>query len=144
MKKEGRGRKGAYFFTASRIPMRGYGGGCRTPFKQQRISAQNNKKIGKNKRFTFWMRKHIQGCGACAIYDFHKIGIASLKVLDRNMPTEEKVKATSFIRKCADLLNENNIPKNEYIDKCRDLFKQTFKVKCNQYDCYYPSIFLKN
>jgi collagenase-like PrtC family protease len=145
IEKEGRGKRGRfYFFSASRIPMRGYGGGCRTLFRQQRISMENNKRIGKNKRFTFWMRKHIQGCGACAIYDFERIGIASLKILDRNMPMEEKVKATLFIKKCADLLNENNIPKNEYIDKCRDLFKQTFKVKCNQYDCYYPSIFLKN
>jgi hypothetical protein len=84
------------------------------------------------------MRKHIEGCGACAIYDLKKIGVTSLKVLDRNLPTEEKIRATKFIKKSLDLLKDGCISKADYIDECRDLFKKTFKVKCNRYDCYYP------
>ena len=142
IKKEGRGRKKVYFFSASRLPTRGFGGGCRSRFQRQKISVSNNRPLGKIEPFTFWMKKHIQGCGACAIYDLKRIGVASLKVLDRNLPTEEKVKATEFIRKSSDLLKDNNISKADYIDKCRNLFKKTFKVKCNQHDCYYPSFFL--
>ncbi|MBU4251982.1 MAG: U32 family peptidase [Candidatus Omnitrophica bacterium] len=139
VKKEGRAKRNAYFFTASRLPLRGYGGGCRTSFKRQKISVTNNKQIGKIKPFTFWMKKHIEGCGACAIYDFKKIGITNLKVLDRNLPTEEKIKATVFIRKSLGFL-ESNISKTDYMEKCKELFKNTFKIKCNQYDCYYPLI----
>ncbi|MFH1191657.1 MAG: U32 family peptidase [Candidatus Omnitrophota bacterium] len=138
VKKEGRARGNAYFFTASRLPSRGYGGGCRTSFKRQKISVANNRQIGKIKPFTFWMKKHIEGCGACAIYDFKKIGITNLKVLDRNLPTEEKIKATAFIRKSLGFLESGNISKTDYMEKCRELFKNTFKIKCNQYDCYYP------
>jgi hypothetical protein len=99
--------------------------------------------VGAAKNFTFWMNKHIQGCGACALYDFKRKGVSSVKVLDRNLPTQEKIKATSFIRKCLDFLEDNNIPKTVYIEKCRDLFKKTFNARCNNYDCYYPSVFLK-
>jgi len=141
IKKERRGSNKIYLFSASRIPRRGFGGGCRTRFRRQRISLKGDKQIGNIKPFTFWMKKHIEGCGACAIYDLKKIGTINLKVLDRNLPTEEKVKATLFIKKCSDLLNGNTISKVEYIEKCRSLFKETFKVRCNQYDCYYPSIF---
>jgi len=141
IKKEGRGRKNVYLFSASRIPRRGFGGGCRTRFRLQRISVGNNKQIGRIRPFTFWMKKHIEGCGACATYDLKRIGVKSLKVLDRGLPSKEKVKATGFIKKSLDLLADNNISKADYIDKCKNLFKKTFKVKCNQYDCYYPSVF---
>ena len=138
IKKESKVKKDVYFFTSSRLFARGFGGGCRTSFRRQRIAVKNNKQIGTAKPFTFWMKKHIQGCGACAIYDFKKMGITSLKVLDRNLPIEEKVRATGFIKKSLDLLNNNNISKADYIDKCKVLFKKTFKVKCSRYDCYYP------
>lgn len=142
VKKEGRARRNAYFFTASRLPSRGYGGGCRTSFKRQKMSIGNNKQIGKIKPFRFWMKKHIEGCGACAIYDFKRIGITNLKVLDRNLPTEEKIKATAFIKKSLGFLEGGNISKTDYMEKCKELFKNTFKIKCNQYDCYYPSVFM--
>lgn len=144
IKKDGRGKKKVYFFSASRLPWRGFGGGCRTRFRRQRMLLRDDKKIGVIKPFFFWDKKHIQGCGVCAIHDFKEIGIASLKVLDRNLRTKEKVKATELVRKSLDLLGEGNISKADYIDKCKDLFQKTFKVKCNQYDCYYPSVFLRN
>lgn len=142
VEKKGKGRRNIYFFSSCRLPIRGFDGGCRTLFRQQRISVSKNKQIRTTKPFTFWMKKHIQGCGACAIYELKEIGITSLKVLDRNLPAEEKVKATLFIRKSLDLLGDNNISKADYIDKCMDLFKVIFKVRCNRYDCYYPSVFL--
>lgn len=143
IKKEDKSGKNVYFFTTSRLPTRGFGGGCRAPFGRQKISVKNNKQIGNTKPFVFWMKKHIQGCGACTIYDFKKMGITNLKILDRNLPTEEKIKATGFIKKSLMLLKDNNISKVDYIDKCKSLFKKTFKAKCNQYDCYYPDANLR-
>jgi hypothetical protein len=104
----------------------------------------NNKQIGKIKPFTFWMKKHIEGCGACAIYDLKRIGIESLKVLDRNLPRDEKVKATRFIRESLDFSKNNNHSRNDCIEYCKMRFKETFKVRCSKFDCYYPSIFLSN
>lgn len=143
IKKEGRGRRNTYFFTASRIPSRGFGGGCRTRFTRQRVAIKNHKLTGRSIPFTFWMKKHIQGCGACAIYDLKRAGVTNLKILDRNLPIEEKVKATVFIKNCQDLLKNTDIPKQEYTEKCKGLFKKTFKAKCGQYDCYYPDANLR-
>lgn len=144
IKKEGRGRSKIYLFSTSRIPTRGFGGGCRTRFRREKVSVSNNKRIGKIRPFTFWMRKHIEGCGACAIYDLNRIGVASLKVLDRNLPSKEKVKATKFIRECRDLLIDNNLSKSDYIENCKRHFKEAFRVRCGKFDCYYPSVFLSN
>lgn len=127
-----------HFFTSSRPQARGYGGGCRTPFRSRRISVSSGMKIGEVKDFHFWMKKHIQGCGACALYDFKRLGISSLKVLDRNLSTEAKVRATAFIKRSLDFLKDDTISKDGYIEKCKGSFKETFGVKCNMYDCYYP------
>lgn len=137
-KKEGRGRKKVYFFSSSRIQARGFGGGCRTRFKCRKIPVNANARKGPGKNFNFWMKKHIQGCGACAMHDFKRMGIASVKVLDRNLSTEGKVRATSFIKQSLDFLNDKNISKCDYSEKCKGLFKKTFGKKCNAYDCYYP------
>lgn len=135
LEKEGKGRHKVYFFAASRLPARGR---CRTPFRRQRMSLKHNKQIGFIKLFSFWDKRHIEGCGACSIYDLKKAGIAALKVLDRNLPTQEKVTATKFIKECLNLLKDNHISKTDYIENCKRLFKMVFKVKCNKFDCYYP------
>ena len=67
-----------------------------------------------------------------------KMGITSLKVLDRNLPAEEKIRATIFIKEALDMLNCDNYGKEEFINECQKLFRRTFKVKCSRYDCYYP------
>jgi len=137
VQKEGNLRNGLFLFSSSRIPpLRGFGGGCRSNFSKQRIYL-NGFRQKSLKPFSFWDKKHIDGCGACAIYDFKKIGITSLKVLDRNMPLEEKVKSTAFIKKCLEFLAAKTISSADYTVKCRNLFKETFKGKCNFYDCYY-------
>ena len=120
------------------ILTRGYLGGCRDVFQQQKISVKDDRNISRVKHFSFWDKKHIQGCGACAIYDFKEMGMASLKILDRKLPIEEKAKALMFIKKCSDLLLKGDIDKKNYTKECKALFKKTFKTKCSLYDCYYP------
>lgn len=142
IKKEGRRKGKVYFFRASSTPHRGFGEGCRTRFRKQRMSLTDNKQIGKIIPFEFWMKKRIDGCGACAIYDLKRMRVTSLKILDRRFPTEEKVRATEFIKKCLEFLKNGDISKTDYITRCQGLFKKTFKAKCNRFDCYYPSVFM--
>jgi len=142
MRQEGRGRNNVYFFSASRIPGRGFVGCCRTRFQRQRISVKSNKPLGRIRAFTFWMKKHIEGCGACAMYDLKRMGVTSLKVLDRSLPIKERVKATRFIRECLDGLKDNKLSRSDYFDYCKRCFKEAFKLRCGKFDCYYPSVFL--
>ncbi|MFC1631820.1 peptidase U32 family protein [Candidatus Omnitrophota bacterium] len=137
-RKQGRARGKVYFFAASRLPLRGHGGGCGTPVKRQRIYFRKNRKISFPRPVTFRLGKNIDGCGACAIYDLKRIGVTSLKVLDRNLSTPGKIKATNFINSSLGLLNGSFIPKIEYRNKCKSLFKKTFKTRCDIRDCYYP------
>ena len=138
LKKEGRAGDKISFYSAMRMPLRGYGGGCRTIFSRQRVSLLRARYLKAERKFSFWEKRHIEGCGACAIYAFKKIGIASLKVLDRNMPIQERVKATAFIKEASGFLDNGDIPQASYLEKCRVLFKRTFKSNCNYRDCYYP------
>ncbi len=136
--KEGKTEREVYFYNSPRLPDRGAGLGCRSTFSMHKMSLMHNRKIKVTRRFSFWDKKHIEGCGACAIYDFKKIGVTSLKVLDRKLPIEDKIKATVFIKKSLELLENDTISNVEYRQKCRALFNHIFKTKCNQYDCYYP------
>ena len=140
-KKQARLRKKVYLFSASRLMARGFEGGCRSRFSCLKVSLNTHKRIETMRNFHFWTNKHIDGCGACALYDFKKLGIKAVKVLDRNFPTQEKIRATMFIRKSLDFLKDTQISKDDYMQKCRELFKKTFGSKCDKYDCYYPSVF---
>lgn len=143
----GQGKKvktadGVDFFSTPYVPGRSYNGGCRMLFKRDKISAAGYKVLkGRKPEFSFWDKKHIQGCGACAIYGLKRIGVTSLKILDRALPEEEKVKATKFIKESLGFLDKGDLIKEEFFYECRKLFKRTFKTACSRYDCYYPGIF---
>ena len=135
-------KKNIYLFSSSRIWKRGFGGGCRSNFRRQLFAVKSNKRIGRVTNYSFLDNRRFDGCGACAIYDFKKMGITSLKVLDRNLPLEEKIQATCFIKKTLEILDQGKVTKEEFIERCRALFKKIFEKKCNLSDCYYPSTFI--
>ena len=126
------------FFSCARLPVRGASGGCRSVFSRRRLFLKKGRTEKVEGKFRFWDFRHVEGCGACAIYDLKRMGIASLKVLDRDLPLEQKVHSTAFIKKAARLLDDGKLSRVDYTTRCRGLFKQTFKVKCSSYDCYYP------
>ncbi|MBN1492817.1 MAG: U32 family peptidase [Candidatus Omnitrophica bacterium] len=141
LNEEGIGRENIFFYSSSRISKRGFAGGCRSRFRRQRVFLNKTKNKTSSIPFKYWMDRDIEGCGACAIYDLMRIGARNLKVLDRNLPLEEKVKATLFIKESLGFLIDDAISKKEYVQKCKTLFKKVFHVTCNRYDCYYPSVF---
>lgn len=123
---------------ASRLPFNKHRGGCKNVFTRETFFSGRGGKPEKTLNYTFWGRKNIDGCGACAIYDFNRCGVDSLKVLDRTMPLNERVKATRFIRDCLDLLRrDRDIARGEFIGRCRGIFEKTFMVPCGPQDCYY-------
>jgi U32 family peptidase len=145
---DGQGRKikaagGVDFFSTPYVPGRSYSGGCGMLFKRDKVSAAGHRvlKGQRSPGFSFWGKKHIQGCGACAIYDLKRIGVTSLKILDRALPEEEKVKSTRFIKESLGFLDKRGLTREGFFYACRKLFKRTFKTACSRHDCYYPGIF---
>lgn len=112
---------------------------CRSRFKKQTISLKNGTTISCENNFSFWRGRRFDGCGACALFEFGRMGIDSLKILDRSSSPEKKLKALGFIKECLRLLQVNKHRKSEFMLACRMLFKKTFGFKCDAYDCYYPS-----
>ncbi len=128
--------KGLYVFKGMDTTSRGAAGGCRTVFSRQPVS-HAGRPLGRPGRFSFWRKKVIDGCGACAVYALQQAGVSSLKVLDRNLPLGRRVVATRFIaaacRRAAAAAD-----RQQFIDGCRGDFRRTFKAACSPYDCYYP------
>lgn len=76
-------------------------------------------------------------CGACALYDFDRIGLDSIKIIGRGNPTEKKVKDVKFFRELLDYLKkcEN---KDSFMLKAKSLYEQFYHYKCTYRNCYYP------
>ncbi len=95
------------------------------------ISPKNKDAI---KHYLTWKNKLTKGichfCGACAIYDFKKLNICSIKIVGRIHPTERKLRDSQFIKHIVDLTKEN-LSKEEFIAKCRDEYKRTYGFSCD-------------
>ncbi len=125
-----------------------YGGhGCVLKYKE-RIFDNRGKKVTKCpisiKRNTKQNKKGWRDCGACAMFDFNRIGITALKIVERGMPIESKIRDTQFIRKVLDILNkEKNLSRERFIVKTQELYCYAYKCdECSGFSCYYPSVFL--
>lgn len=79
-------------------------------------------------------------CGACAMYQFKKIGITSLKIVGRGYATDKKIAAVKFIKKCLNLLDKFT-DKKQYYQEVNKLHKSIFNEKCHRNRCYYPHFF---
>ena len=135
--KIGKNIKGLDLLVSSRITTRGSAGGCRSVFKRQKMSSPGHKPIGERHKFSFWGKRAVEGCGACALYDLSRMGVTTVKVLDRNMPLKEKVRSTLFIKRSLDFL-QKDLSRAEFSRKCKKLFKKTFGRHCSYFECYYP------
>jgi len=89
-------------------------------------------------------RKGFKSCGACAMYDFNKIKIKSLKIVERGASTESKIKDIKFIKKGLDILGgEKNLSRGKFIRMIQALYRSTYECRgCSGFSCYYPSVFL--
>ncbi len=79
-------------------------------------------------------------CGACALWQFWKIGITSVKIAGRGRSTELKIAYVRFIKKSLDALKKS-VCEDEFYREVRKLFLKTFKKNCRRIYCYYPHFF---
>jgi len=79
-------------------------------------------------------------CGACALFQFQKYGITSVKIVGRGFSTVRKVKNIKFIRDALNIL-ERSYREEDFYRKTEKLFEKTFHKKCQRQYCYYPHFF---
>lgn len=85
------------------------------------------------------LKRSSIGCGCCAIYEFKKYGITSLKIVGRGYPLKRKLQAVKFVKACVELLKKSK-NKQSYINKTRKLFKKTFNKECRCEECCYSHL----
>jgi len=96
-----------------------------------------NKKAEKNIESNFGLKYFPNHCGACALYDFKKIGINAVKIVGRQNPTKKKVKDVKFLRTLLNYLGQNPDRKS-FHRKCKKEFSKVCGFKCDDSQCYYP------
>lgn len=98
-----------------------------------------------------WERQHIwsglhiddRPCGACALYEFHEIGIYGVKIVGRENAKSKKVKDTRFLKTLIHLIEEGR-GRKIFREKARQLYRETYKWPCIIFKCYYPSVLMEN
>ena len=95
-------------------------------------------------RQSIWSALHIDDrpCGACALFEFSKIGLHGVKIVGRQNAKSKKIKDVTFIRTLIDFLSKENLSKEEFRKFSRRLYQETYEWPCLIFKCYYPSVLL--
>jgi putative protease len=95
-------------------------------------------------RQSIWSALHIDDrpCGACALFEFSKIGLHGVKIVGRQNAKSKKIKDVTFLRTLIDFLSEKNLSKEEFRKFSRRLYQETYEWPCLIFKCYYPSVLL--
>jgi len=78
---------------------------------------------------------HYSCCGICALPDFAKNNITSLKIIGRDYPTDIKLKNLKMVKKGVEMLGED-LSDEEYRRRAKKLYREIFGVPCQF--CFYP------
>ena len=124
---------------------------CMLPFQVEamEIDADGNSHLVSQEspvvqRQKIWETVHVDDhpCGACALYEFERMGITSVKIVGRGNPLERKLKDISFLNTLRDSLIKEQPTKKKFREKARDLYTGTYNRPCRMHMCYYPSVML--
>jgi collagenase-like PrtC family protease len=79
----------------------------------------------------------FDACGACALWDLERAGIASVKIVGRNNPTRKKIKDVRFLKTCLDQVPLLGSP-DEFADFVKREYRKVYGYSCGEW-CYYPA-----
>ena len=78
----------------------------------------------------------LDTCGACALWDMHRAGVDSLKIVGRSNPLEKKVRDVSFLADCIAKVDQFE-SKQEFVAFVKRCYRKTYGFSCDQW-CYFP------
>jgi len=79
-------------------------------------------------------------CGVCALFQFKKNNISSVKIVGRGFTSVQKINNVKFVRNSLNIL-EKGYSKDDFYQKMRELFRKRYGFRCNKEFCYYPHFF---
>jgi len=95
-------------------------------------------------RQALWSRHHIDNlpCGACALFDFHKMGVSAVKIVGRGNPTKRKIGDVGFLKMLISLLDGGELERDDFRKYARDLYRANYRKTCDSTNCYYPEMLI--
>ncbi len=89
-----------------------------------------------------WERFHMDDipCGACAIYEFERMGLEYVKIVGRGNKTKRKINDIKFIRTLLIYLRREEPTADKFKDVTQRLYKYIYKLPCRTVMCYYPKV----
>jgi len=110
---------------------------CHLNYNISITKGPQNKNVKNNITSIFGLNFLPNACGACALYDFEKIGISSLKIVGRENPTFKKIKDVQYLKILLDFLNEKP-SRTDFYKKTKEEYQRMYGGGCNKRLCYYP------
>ncbi len=94
------------------------------------------------RRQKIWETLHVDDhpCGACALYEFSRMGITSIKIVGRGNPRERKIKDVTFLNALRNFLEVEKPAKHLFRKEARRAYTDTYQRHCRIHLCYYPSV----
>jgi putative protease len=119
---------------------------CMLPFD---VSVDGNDPKGQHislERQQIWQMVHVDQhpCGVCALYEFDKMNMASVKIVGRGNPTQRKLIDIAFIRNLLDFLRDKRPAEDDFRGVARNLYLNTYRRSCRVHMCYYPEVLCGN
>jgi collagenase-like PrtC family protease len=96
------------------------------------------------KRQKIWETIHVDDhpCGACALYEFDRMNITSLKIVGRGNPLERKLRDVTFLNAVRTFLALKKPAKATFRKTVRALYADTYQRPCRMHMCYYPEVII--
>jgi len=113
---------------------------CFLPYESTVVSGAGAREIAalrKNLRDNFNLFNGFDTCGACALWDFDRAGLCSVKIVGRSNPIEKKLKDVRFLKTCIDRLAGGAPSREDYSAFVRQAYESVYGFGCNRW-CYYP------
>ena len=79
-----------------------------------------------------------EACGLCSLYDLHRAGIESVKIVGRGTGGERKEWAVKTVRLLLDILEGGSVGREEFCAQARRFYREKFPKGCRATLCYFP------
>jgi len=115
--------------------------GCGFSYRAQlRGSEKTVKPLRAAYQKTVNRRQSYTGCGLCALWEFSRLGIASLKIVGREIPLKDKIEGVEVVKTALEKLNEPGLTGEEFRAFCRESYRKFYLKPCEAKACYYPEL----
>ncbi|MAG21924.1 MAG: hypothetical protein CL943_01280 [Candidatus Diapherotrites archaeon] len=109
---------------------------CRMPFKATAISSrpEESKRVSEN-HVQLWENTLLRDCGLCAVREFRKFGIDTVKIAGRAHSLEKKISDVEATKKAINLASTKNA--EQFKEVCKGIYFDLFHNSCDYIHCYY-------